>query len=311
MVQEAHQVSGFSLEYDGGTGDWAFSRAESDGPGPTVDRAESSSAAQANTWTYLTGTFDAGTGALSLFVNGGFAGTTVDNAPLAATGPLVIGHGFNGSANNFVTGDIADVQVYQRSLSATDIHDLFEIPGSQQPPAGAGAPSLFNTAITDGTDNRILPTSPATELDQTLAGEPNLRTVILSVGANDIVDGASVTRVEDDIKALVLKNRAFGLTNRLRSDGNQILVVLTTIPPLGLADWREQVREKVNADIATNYADFGASGGYVDFDKAVTAPTEGRVAANLLTNGLPNAGYYTDLANAVLAALRFPPKITM
>ena len=310
VVQQANQVSGFSLDYDGSTGDWAFSRAESDRPGATIDRAESSSPAQANAWTYLTGTFDAGTGALSLFVNGGFAGTTVDNMPLAATGPLVIGRGFGGAANDFVTGDIADVQVYQRSLSATDVHDLFEIPGAQ-PAAGAGAPSGFNTAITDGTNNRILPTCPATELDQSLAGEPNLRTVILSLGANDVIDGASVTRIEDDIKALVLKNRAFGLVNRFRPDGSQIMIVLTTIPPLGLTDWRESVREKVNSDIATNFADFGAVGGYVDFDKAVTAPTEGQVAANLLTNGRPNAAYYTDLADAVLAGLRFPPQITV
>jgi hypothetical protein len=136
--------------------------------------------------------------------------------------------------------------------------------------------------------------------------------VILSLGTNDVIDGAGETRIKQDLTALILKARAFGLTNRMRPDDNQIQVVLTTIPPLGLSssDQREQVREQINADVAANYTNYGADG-YVDFDKAVTGPTEGQAAANLLTNGQPNATYYTDLANAILIALKFPPKITL
>jgi hypothetical protein len=313
LVQQAGTASGFSLEYDPGTQDWSFARAETDTTNPVIDRAESASPAQANTWTYLTGTFDAGTGALLLYVNGSYAGSTVDNTKLASNGPLVIGHGFsNGAANNYVTGGIADVQVYQRALNPADVVGLSEQQGPQQPAAGAGAPSAYDTAITNGTNTQVLATNPATELDQLLAGEPNLRTVIVSFGANDILDRANLAMVKQDLTAMILKGRAFGLTNRLRPDGSQIQIVLTTIPPLGLSpsDQREQTREQVNADIAANYANYGADG-FVDFDKAVTAPTAGQVAPNLLTNGLPNATYYTDLANTVLAALRFPPKITL
>ncbi|HEX4221054.1 MAG TPA: LamG domain-containing protein, partial [Pseudonocardiaceae bacterium] len=166
VAQQGTDSSGFALEYQPTSstgGVWSFSRTETDGMNPTVvDRAESTTPAQANTWTLLTGTFDIGSAVMNLYVDGAFAAQSADPNPISSPGPLVIGHGFDGAANNFVTGDIADVQVYQRALSATDVHDLWETPGSQQPAAGAGAPSDFNTAITDGTNNHILPTSPAT-----------------------------------------------------------------------------------------------------------------------------------------------------
>lgn len=141
VVQQATTSSGFFLEYDPGTKDWSFSRAETDGTSPVVDKAESSSPAQANTWTLLTGTFDAGTGAMNLYVNGGWSGSAVDNAVLRSTGPLAIGHGFaGGAANDFVTGGVADVQVYQRVLSVIDAHDLWETQGPQQPSAARRTP---------------------------------------------------------------------------------------------------------------------------------------------------------------------------
>lgn len=313
VVQQAGTASGLYLEYDPGTKDWAFSRAETDTVNPTVDRAESTAPAQVGVWTQLVGTFDAATGTMSLFVNGGAVGSTVDNFPLASSGPLEIGHGFfNGAANNFVDGGVANVQVFQRSLNALDVNELYDSQGPQQPAEGIGAPSAYNTGITLGTYSGALPTSPATQLAQELAGEPNLRTVIVSLGANDVLNDESPDLIVQNIGTIIRRNRALGLSNLLRPDGNQIQVVLTTIPPLGLAtnDPREQIREQVNADITANYGDYGANG-FVDFDKAVGGTTAGQVAPALLTNGQPNATYYGDLAAAVLAALRFPPTIQL
>jgi hypothetical protein len=313
VVQQAGTAGGLYLEYDPGTHDWAFSRAETDTVNPTVDRAESTSPAQAGTWTQLVGTFDVATGTMSLYVNGGLSSSIVDNFPLASNGPLDIGHGFfNGAANNFVNGGVANVQVFGRSLNPLDVNELYDSQGSQQPAEGIGAPSAYNTGITVGTFSAALATSPATQLAQLLAGEPNLRTVIVSLGANDVLNAESPDLIVQNIGTIIRRNRALGLSNLLRPDGNQIQVVLTTIPPLGLAqsDQREKNREQVNADIAANYGDYGANG-FVDFDKAVSDTTPGLVAPGLLTNGQPNATYYRDLAAAILAALKFPPTIQL
>jgi lysophospholipase L1-like esterase len=313
VAQQATKSSGFALEYDGTSKDWAFSRAESDTTNPTVDRAESTSAATAGVWTYLVGTFDAGTGVITLHVNGAPVATTVDNVPFASTGPLVIGRGFvNGAASNYVNGEVSDVQVLQRTVNPLEEADLWDAPPPQQQAPGTSAPSDYSLGITDGVNGQTLPSSPATQVAQLLDGLPNLRSVIVSLGANDVLNDESPALIVQNLSTIIKPNRAQGLSRLQRSNGDQVLVVLTTIPPLGLGatDPREQVREQLNADIVANYGDYGADG-YVDFDKAVSGPTAGQVASNLLTAGRPNAAYYTVLSNAVLAALKVPPAITL
>jgi hypothetical protein len=310
VTQQAGTAAGFALEYDPATDKWAFSRSQTDGDNPVVDRAESSTPAVANAWTNLIGTFNKSTGQLSLYVNGASSGMTGDDFPIAANGPLVIGRGFaNGVATNYTNGSIANVQVFQRVVGPADTYDIWAPPPTQQAASGVGSPSPLRLGATVGSNTVAVPNDPSDLLNQAIGNSPNLRTVIVSLGANDVLANVSASIIEQNLTAVMGAGRAFGLTNLHRSDFTGVHVLVTTIPPLGLAasDAREQLREQVNADIIKNYVNYGATG-YIDFNAQVTSSTAGQVSAALLTNGLPNATYYQDLANAVAVAVNnFPP----
>jgi hypothetical protein len=174
---------------------------------------------------------------------------------------------------------------------------------------GAGAPSAFSLGTTFGSNVTAMPTDPSVILNETLGGEPNLRTVIVDIGANDVLNDEPTSLIEQNLTAIMSTTRALGIKNLFRSDGSLVHVVMTTIPPLGLiaGDPREPIREQLNADILANYRSFGADD-VVDLDQAVAGNTPGQLPANLVTNGLPNAEYYSDLANAMQAAIaHFPP----
>jgi hypothetical protein len=127
VVQQASTASGLYLEHDPTTGDWSFSRNETDTVNPAVDRAESTNPAQTGVWTHLVGVYDSTNGAMTLYVNGAVAGTAIDQHSIAANGPVDIGHGyFNGAPNNWVDGSISDVQLYQYPLSATDVDEIYQ-----------------------------------------------------------------------------------------------------------------------------------------------------------------------------------------
>jgi hypothetical protein len=310
VVQQAGTGSGFYLEYDGTTDRWSFSRVATDTMNPVIDRAESTSPAVANTWTHLVGTYAPGASQMTLFVNGVSVATAIDTTPIAANGPLVIGRGYyNGGPSNYTNGAISDVRVYQRTLDSVEVNNIWDSAPPQQVAPGAGAPSAFSLGTTFGSNVTAMPTDPSVVLNETLGNEPNLRTVIVAIGANDVLNDEPTTLIEQNLTAIMSTSRALGMKNLFRSDGSLVHVVLATIPPLGLAagDPREPIREQLNADILTNFRNFGADD-VVDLDQAVSGNPTGQLPANLVTNGLPNAEYYSDLANAMQAAIaHFPP----
>lgn len=313
VVQQAGTGSGFYLEYDGTTGHWSFSRVATDTVNPTIDRAESSGVAVANTWTHLVGTYSPGASQMVLYVNGSASGFVVDATPIASTGPLVIGRGFrNGGPDDFTTGAISDVQLYQRTLDPLEVANIWDAPPSQQVRPAAGVPSAYSLGVTYNTSETAMPTTPSVALNTTLGSLPNLRTVVVAVGADDVLNDEPASLIEQNLTAIIGPSRALGMKNLYRPDGTLVRVILTTVPPLGLAagDPRESIREQLNADILKNDVNYGADG-VVDFDQAVAGTTAGQLAANLVTNGLPNATYYSDLANAILNAIAFPPKIQL
>ncbi|MBR7837452.1 hypothetical protein KDL01_29505 [Actinospica durhamensis] len=118
---------------------WSFSRIAADATtGGTAIRASDPAAESANTWYFLTGTYVASTGALSIYVNGALVGTPVaDTSPFySASGALRIGRGFYaGSATDWYNGAISDVAVWGTSLSAMQISQLYA--------AGNGASRLL------------------------------------------------------------------------------------------------------------------------------------------------------------------------
>ena len=88
--------------------------------------------------------------------------------------------------------------------SVRPVDDLFDPAPQQQPTPGAGAPSYYNIGIINHQTASALPSSPSTTLNQSLAGLPDLRTLIVSFGANDVLK----TCVPDPSVSTLTSNRS-------------------------------------------------------------------------------------------------------
>jgi hypothetical protein len=143
-------------------------------------------------------------------------------------------------------------------------------------------------------------------LQNYVSAEPNLRDVIVSAGAGDVLAGDTAATIESNLRTLVAAIRAYIIDNDPSTSSVQ--VILTTILPLGLAatgDQREGVREAVNSWITGNN-----SGAQVTSDIATAVADPGHlnnINPSLLSGGVPTAQYYstiatrmsTDIANAI------------
>ncbi len=150
-----------------------------------------------------------------------------------------------------------------------------------------------------------------TPLNQTILDEPNLRTVLITLGADDILQNVDPSTIEQNLTNLIdVSATAYGIRNYQRTDGTQILVILATVPPLGLAttDQRETNRLTLNNHIRSNFANLGANE-VIDYDTAVRDPAHpNNINPPYLTGGTPNATYYNTLAQALTDAIEtFPP----
>jgi hypothetical protein len=79
------------------------------------------------TWTHLVGTYDATTGTLNLYVNGGAQFTANDPDPTSADGVLAIGRGqAAGSPTAFLAGDLSNVQTWNYALTPNQVVALHD-----------------------------------------------------------------------------------------------------------------------------------------------------------------------------------------
>jgi hypothetical protein len=171
-------------------------------------------------------------------------------------------------------------------------------------PGGLVNASSYNW---EGPDNLI------DELDRTVLNQPNLRTVIVSLGYENLSSGTGSEDVKADLIELIHSTSATGLRNYRRADGTPIHVILMTIPPLTIDDphpAQDAERQHLNADIRTNYLDYGAHE-IID----IAAPLEDPADPSLPRpeyfdrtewNYLPT--YFDTVAQTVAnEATRFPP----
>ncbi|WP_211766101.1 LamG-like jellyroll fold domain-containing protein [Kutzneria sp. CA-103260] len=122
VSQDGSQNSAFALQYDADDDRWAFTMNTSDAAGSTQVKAKSSVFVTPGTWTQLTGTYNASTGALALYVNGSLAGTAQDTTPFAANGVLAIGRGLAGGTNTaFFPGQLSNVQTWSYVLTPAQV----------------------------------------------------------------------------------------------------------------------------------------------------------------------------------------------
>ncbi|WP_084022590.1 LamG-like jellyroll fold domain-containing protein [Amycolatopsis thermoflava] len=319
VSQDGGQNSGFSLQYDKANDRWAFTRVIDNTANSAVVRALSKAAPQTGTWTNVVGTFDASTQAMTLYVNGAYQSSVATTTSPNLSGTFAIGRGkAAGAAANYLDGAISDVRVYQNAFNGLDVTALWDGPAAQQPNPTPGAPSAFTVGNTSGNGGQLVPGSSNTALNQALLAQPNLRTVIMSLGANDILNNEPLTEIEANLLSLFNSNpsNGYSLKRSFRPDGTPLHAIITTIPPLGLttADPREALRVALNNDIRANFTRFGADE-YVDLDQAV-ADTAGnhpnQINPAYLTNNQPNAAYYQALAQAIADAVdNFPPSATL
>ncbi|MGW5188337.1 LamG-like jellyroll fold domain-containing protein [Kribbella sp. NPDC004138] len=124
LSQNGATHSVFQLGYHAATKGWSMGYR--DGPtSSSATRVLSRTPAVPGRWTHLTGVFNADVKSLRLYVDGVLQGTTTVGAPWDGTGPLQIGR--NQHAGGYINpfrGAVDEVAVYDRILSADDIHDL-------------------------------------------------------------------------------------------------------------------------------------------------------------------------------------------
>ena len=102
--------------------------------------AEARSAGQlpANVWTHMAATYDGAT--IRLYVNGTLSGSTTATGSLpASTGPFRIGG--NAIWDEFFSGQLDDLRLYNRALSATEVQADMATPVGPPPPIDTQAPS--------------------------------------------------------------------------------------------------------------------------------------------------------------------------
>ncbi|WP_157536093.1 LamG-like jellyroll fold domain-containing protein [Kitasatospora mediocidica] len=130
VAQGGKNTEAFYLQYSKALNTWAFVSPSADATsGVSYPEAAGTSPATTNTWTHLVGVYDGSAGTMTLYVNGTAAATTSNASAWNATGPLSIGNAvLSGGGQLYGTGDsgsVANVQVYQRALSATEAAGLY------------------------------------------------------------------------------------------------------------------------------------------------------------------------------------------
>ncbi|MFI8910579.1 ricin-type beta-trefoil lectin domain protein [Streptomyces sp. NPDC053513] len=128
ISQDNTQASGFMLwpaTMGNGYVNWHLGMATADNGGwpyDTTDVRSSAARARTGVWTKLTVSYNATTGQMTLYVNDALASTGFHTTKLAAAGSLVLGrYKYQGKANNFYNGSIADVVVHDYAVDPASV----------------------------------------------------------------------------------------------------------------------------------------------------------------------------------------------
>jgi len=128
LTQAGTHRPGLELYYSKGYDRWAVNQYTADSSDATPIRAMQADGqtAYGDTWTHLVGVHDTVANKLTLYVNGVEAGSTALQASWYAGGAVQIGAAsFDGRPTNFFPGQIDDVRMFDRPVSADEVRQLF------------------------------------------------------------------------------------------------------------------------------------------------------------------------------------------
>ncbi len=127
-TQAGDHKSGFELYYSSAYDRWVFNQFISDTTDSGVVRAMQAEGrtASGGEWTHLVGVHDTVANQLTLYVNGVEAGKAAVSQTWYAGGPVQIGAGsYEGLPGSFFPGQIDDVKLFDRPVSADEVQQLF------------------------------------------------------------------------------------------------------------------------------------------------------------------------------------------
>ncbi|WP_255949798.1 LamG-like jellyroll fold domain-containing protein [Streptomyces odontomachi] len=128
-TQAGAHKSGFELYYSSSYDRWVFNQYSADTTDATPIRAmqPEGSVAYGGGWVHLVGVHDTVADRLTLYVNGAEAGSTSLSTTWYASGPVQIGAGlYDAQPGSYFPGQIDDVRLYDRALSADEVGQLFK-----------------------------------------------------------------------------------------------------------------------------------------------------------------------------------------
>lgn len=127
VSQGGANMGAFYLQYSPVNGSWAFVLPQQDSTSAPQSAARATAPPAVNTWTHLVGVYDSSSSVVRLYVNGVQVDFGNLTTPWSASGPLSIGglRLTNGTTSNGFLGQVANVQVYQRALSASEVSTLY------------------------------------------------------------------------------------------------------------------------------------------------------------------------------------------
>ncbi|WP_326582020.1 LamG domain-containing protein [Streptomyces sp. NBC_00481] len=150
-------VTGPELYYSSTYDRWIFNQHSADTADSTVVRAmqPTGTTAYGGEWTHLVGVQDTVADKLSLYVNGTLAGTTATTSTWYAGGAVQIGaSAFERTPTSFFPGQIDDVRLFDRPVSAGEVQQLFKqravVKGRWKFETATGTPSLSPDASASG-----------------------------------------------------------------------------------------------------------------------------------------------------------------
>ncbi|UQA97083.1 LamG domain-containing protein [Streptomyces halobius] len=128
-AQAGKESPGFELYYSRDLDRWVFNQYAEDKAGAGVIRAmgPKGGTATVGEWVHLTGVHDTVADTLTLYINGQEAGSTKRGGAFRADGSMYIGAGnYSGKPGAFFPGEVDDVRLYDRPVSAEEVRQLFQ-----------------------------------------------------------------------------------------------------------------------------------------------------------------------------------------